>query len=97
MVTVENVLTIIQVVICGLMLILTPLKAIPNDIENNKVLGILGLITFAFLFISAFFLSKYDKKNEHEKQMERNAVSNYYLNLMKKMTEEKEHKDATND
>lgn len=89
---VEKVLTIIQVAMCGLMLILTPLRKIPNDIENNKVLGVLGLITFAMLFFSAYFQNRYDLKDMQEKQTEFAWISNYYLNLMEKMTEKESGK-----
>ena len=88
MMVVENILTVIQIAMCGLMLIITPLKVIPNDVENNKVLGILGLITFALLFFSAYLQDRYDLREAQEKQVEIDAISNYYLSLMEKMTKD---------
>lgn len=91
---VEKVLSVVQIVFCCLMLIITPLKAIPNDLSNNKLLGILGLLSFALLFFSYYCRMQFDFQEEAEKAAQYRGFSKYYLNLMSRMVEHKEDNNA---
>ncbi|MBR3135404.1 MAG: hypothetical protein IKG32_00120 [Clostridia bacterium] len=90
----EKVLSIVQIVFCCLMLIITPLKAVPNDLNNNKLLSILGLLSFALLFFSYYCRIQFDFQEETEKLVHDRIYSKYYLNLMNRMIEQKENNYA---
>ena len=82
-----NIFTIIQVVICFVQFPLMMVKGVPNNLLSNKILGVLSLLSFAFLLISFFFSRNFEQtfKSMDEKIKIMYDTSDYYINLLDKV------------
>lgn len=50
-----SLMSCIQIVICTIQIMITPLKFIPYDKFTNEVINVVTLVSFAFMFLSYFF------------------------------------------
>ena len=87
---VTNVLTALQIVFICIMTLLTMLKAIPNDLNSNKIICSLALFSFSLLFFSVFLnhsvedaVSSTDNCNIDTIE----AIEKYYLTMIEKVKE----------
>ena len=55
----------IQIVICTIQIMITPLKLIPYDKLTNKMINAMTLISFAFMFLSYFISNISDNHNNY--------------------------------
>ena len=69
------------------MVAITSLKQIPNDLANNKVVGILSLLAFAFLMLTYFVKGSIEPVLSESESTIRNAdmLENYYLDILEKV------------
>lgn len=58
----------IQIVICTIQIMITPLKLIPYDKLTNKMINAMTLISFAFMFLSYFISNISDNHNNDQKE-----------------------------
>lgn len=75
----------LQIVICMVQIIVTPLKIIPYDIITTKTLNIVTLFTFSAMFFS-YFLSSIGNDIDERMQIKwstNQKTSEYYLNILK--------------
>lgn len=86
---IEKVMTVIEIASCCAMFAMMPLKVIPNDLQRNKELGVLSLLSFALIFVSYYVRIRFDADSQRERLMSKRNQSNYYLDLMEKMSEDK--------
>ena len=80
-------LSIAQIIIACVMVAITSLKQIPNDLANNKVVGILSLLAFAFLMLTYFVKGSIEPVLSESESTIRNAdmLENYYLDILEKV------------
>lgn len=86
----------LQIVICTIQIIITPLKLIPYDIITTKTINIVTLLTFSFMFLS-YFISNIGKDSDERmriKLLANKKTSEYYLNLLKQIHKEQEDKQG---
>lgn len=87
---VYNIVAIIETLVCFIQLGIMYVIQIPNDINANKELCILSLLSFAFLLISFFITRGADNEfyeiNEH--LLIENRLNEYYLGLLEKLAYE---------
>lgn len=89
-----SVLSALQIIICMVQIIITPLKLIPYDLLTNKTINVISLISFAMVFFSYFIINMNEEKYNSiclRRDIEENS-SSYYLKLMSEMSKEKEEK-----
>ena len=69
------------------MVAITSLKQIPNDLVNNKVVGILSLLAFAFLMLTYFVKGSIEPVLSESESTIRNAdmLENHYLDILEKV------------
>lgn len=93
----EKILSIIscaQITICTIQIIITPLKLIPYDNLTNKLINVITLISFAFMFLSYFLSSiKAEQKNYQEERWHiyETTCSNY-LKILEQVASHNEQK-----
>lgn len=86
----------LQIVICTIQIIITPLKLIPYDIITTKTINIVTLLTFSIMFLS-YFISNIGKDSDERmriKLLANKKTSEYYLNLLKQIHKEQEDKQG---
>lgn len=88
-------LSIAEIIIACVMVAITSLKNIPNDLANNKAVSILSLLAFAFLMITYFVKGSIEPiLNESEHTIRNVAMlENYYLDILEKVSQ-KENDNA---
>lgn len=86
LIRIEKVVTLFQVIVCFVQFPLMLVKKIPNDLQSNKLVGVLGLISFALLIVSYFisFRSEDDMNYIDEKIRTSNDFNEYYISLFEK-------------
>ena len=83
----DKLLIFFEFIFCVVMTILTLLKAVPNDIQTNKIINILSLISFS-LFLFTLYINTYIKdficniETEEDIKYERDY---YYLSILDKI------------
>lgn len=85
--TTETVVTVLQVTILVVMFPLTMIKYVPTNLTTNKTIGILGLLSLAFLLIS-LGMTKMEENNwleEKNQEIVLKHCSEYYLDLLDKI------------
>lgn len=87
------IITAIQMIVSTVIMIITPLKVIPNDIDTEKSINIITLLTFAVMFLKYFFDGyEMDAFNEIDESSEKvQKLSSYYLSLIEEMSENQEN------
>lgn len=86
----------IQIVICMVQIIVTPLKIIPYDIITTRTLNIVTLFTFSVMFFS-YFLSSIGNDIDERMKIKwstNQKTSEYYLNILKLNFKEQEEKQG---
>lgn len=86
----------LQIVICTIQIIITPLKLIPYDIITTKTINIVTLLTFSIMFLS-YFISNIGKDSDERmriKLLANKKTSEYYLNILKQIHKEQEDKQG---
>ncbi len=69
---------------CALMILISPLKAIPYDLQTNRIISIFTLLSFSVTLISLFFTRYFDSKNVFK--VDNKELSRYYLDVIKKIS-----------
>lgn len=84
---IRSLLFALQIIMCMVQIIVTPLKIIPYDTITTKMINILTLITFSIMFFSYFVSNKMNDKYEltSAKLLVNKNTTEYYLNLLKKI------------
>ena len=77
-----------QVVFSCIIVAMTSLKIIPNDLASNKLIGVLSLTSFAFFAFSFYMRNKCEMTLNMPEITSKNANSlkNYYLDMIKRIT-----------
>lgn len=86
----------LQIVICMVQIIVTPLKIIPYDIITTRMLNIVTLFTFSVMFFS-YFLSSIGNDIDERMKIKwstNQKTSEYYLNILKLNFKEQEEKQG---
>ena len=86
----------LQIVICMVQIIVTPLKIIPYDIITTRTLNIVTLFTFSVMFFS-YFLSSIGNDIDERMKIKwstNQKTSEYYLNILKLNFKEQEEKQG---
>lgn len=64
-----SIISCVQVTICTIQIMITPLKLIPYNNLTNELINVITLISFAFMFLSYFLSSiKAEQKNYQEER-----------------------------
>ena len=84
-----NTLSVIQVVLACVLIATSSLKQIPNDLTNNKIVGVLSLLSFSFLIISYYLQSDYDPLMDNPDNVLDNIeiIEKYYLDILEKVSD----------
>lgn len=86
---IESIISFVEILDILFFAIVTPLKIIPNDLLTNKVINIMSLLSVAFAFLSIYMSD--NTSNSLECLREKNRIycqiSNYYSNIIKKISE----------
>ena len=84
----------IQIVICTIQIMITPLKLIPYDKLTNKMINVMTLISFAFMFLSYFLSSINDNYNNYQKEKWHiyETTCSEYLKILEKVASDNENK-----
>ena len=83
-----KILDFIQILCCACIILLTPIKIIPYDTATNKLIAVLSLVSFSFTFFTIYLNSMDNYNSKSEKYL---ITSDYYLNLLEKIADEKEN------
>lgn len=83
-------LTVLQIVLCCVQATVIPLKSIPNDLLTAKMINVLSLLSFAFLFISYFITNTSDAANRvaTEKLDTEASISEHFINIIERIGED---------
>ena len=84
----------VQIIVCTIQIIITPLKAIPYDKMTTDVLNAMTLISFAMMFLSLFFSSIWDDYNSDlmEKRKVYKHTLTMHLDILDKIATENKEK-----
>ena len=84
-----NVLSVIQVVVACILIATSSLKQIPNDLTNNKIVGVLSLLSFSFLIMSYYLQYDYDPLMDNPDNVLDNIeiIEKYYLDILEKVSD----------
>lgn len=84
----------IQIVICTIQIMITPLKLIPYDKLTNKMINAMTLISFAFMFLSYFISNISDNHNNDQKEKWHiyETICFGYLEILEKVAADNENK-----
>lgn len=74
-----SIVSCVQIIVCTMQIIITPLKAIPYDKMTTGVLNAITLISFAMMFLSLFFSSIWDDYNSD--LMEKRKIYEHTLTM----------------
>lgn len=88
-----SVVTCVQIIICTIQIIVIPLKLIPYDKLTNKVINVVTLASFAFMFLSYFLSNIYnDSSRDMEESMNiYGTTSSAYLKILEKIASEEKN------
>ncbi len=91
-----DVISVAQIVTACVMVAVTSLKRIPNDLANNKLVGILSLLAFAFLMLTYFVKGSIEPLLKESELTIRNAdmLENYYLDMLDKVAPKSNQDDG---
>lgn len=84
-----NAISIAQTVLACIMVAITSLKSIPNDLANNKAIGILSLAAFSFLIFSYFLKNGIEPEllESDSSIRQANMIDNYYLDILERVAQ----------
>jgi len=80
-------LSIAQIIMACIVVTITSLKKIPNDLRTNKIVSVMSLLAFSVLMINYYIKEKYDQTiKEYDLTTEKaKTMELYYLNVLKKI------------
>lgn len=86
---INNFFTFMEILSVSIIILISPIKNVPNDLYNNKVICILSLFSFSFLMFSFFLKSNNDdpfqKFDEYIEKFE--EIEDEHLNDLKRISE----------
>ncbi len=91
---IRYVISCIQVIICTVQIMIAPLKVIPYDKLTNKVINVITIISFAFMFLSYFFEDFYNSPIDYEQERQHIYEGLFLTHLkgLEKITSHNENK-----
>lgn len=87
-----SVMSCIQTIVCTMAIMIMPLKLIPYDKLTNKVINVVTLGSFAFMFLSCFFSNLWNQHSDFQEERWHiyEVVSSDYLEILEKIASENE-------
>ena len=88
------IISCIQVIVCTIQIMITPLKFIPYDKLTNEVINVVTLISFAFMFLSYFFSNLWDGNDDFQEERWHvyETTCSDYLKILEKVASDDENK-----
>lgn len=89
-----SIMSCIQIIICTIQIMITPFKFIPYDKLTNKVINVVTLFSFAFMFLSYFFSNFWDGDDafQEERWHVYETTCSDYLKILEKVASDNENK-----
>lgn len=87
---IDSIIPFIEIFDILLFAIITPLKIVPNDLLTNKIINIMSLLSVAFAFLSIYISDNISSRLEYYKEKSRTycQISDFYLDIIKKISED---------
>lgn len=90
-----SIISCVQVTICTIQIMITPLKLIPYDNLTNELINAITLISFAFMFLSYFLSSIKDNQKNYQEERWRIYENTCfeYLEILEKVASDNQNKE----
>ena len=89
-----SLMSCIQIIICTIQIMITPLKFILYDKLTNEAINIVTLVSFVFMFLSYFFSNLWDGHNvfQEERWHIYETTCSDYLKILEKVASDNENR-----